>query len=88
VGQLGFEGEPPFELVTQREPIPIADEGFVIINLAVFAPGYQNATVDVQIKMTMEHAAALALQLAPALVVAKEQAGRLQASAMADIPRT
>jgi hypothetical protein len=85
VGQIGFEGEPPFELVTQREPIPLADEGFVIVNLAVFAAGYRNAAADVQIKMTMEHAAALALQLAPALVVAKEQADRLQASSTSDI---
>jgi hypothetical protein len=82
MGQIGFEGEPPFELVTQREPIAIADEGFVIVNLAVFAPGYRNATTDVQIKMTMEHAAALALQLAPALVVAKEQADGLEASSI------
>ncbi len=80
MGQVGFEGEPPFELVTQHEPIALADEGLVIVNLAVFAGGYQNATADVQVKMTMEHAAALALQLAPALVVAKEQAGRLQAT--------
>ncbi len=87
MGQIGFEGEPPFELTTQGEPIAIADEGFVIVNIAVFAAGYRNATADVQIKMTMEHAAALALQLAPALVVAKEQADRLQASSMADIPR-
>ena len=69
--------EAPFELVTERDPIAIADEGFVIVNLAVFAGGYPNATVDVQIKMTMEHVAALALQLAPALAVAKEQAERL-----------
>jgi hypothetical protein len=77
VGQIFFEGDAPFELVTERDPIAIADEGFVIVNLAVFAGGYQNATADVQIKMTMEHAAALALQLAPALAVAKEQAERL-----------
>jgi hypothetical protein len=87
MGQIEFQGEPPFELVTQREPIAIADEGFVIVNLAVFAGGYRNATADVQIKMTMEHAAALALQLAPALVVAKEQADRLQASSVPDVPR-
>ena len=76
MGQIFFEGEAPFELVTERDPIAIADEGFVIVNLAVFAGGYQNATADVQIKLTMEHAAALALQLAPALAVAKEQAER------------
>jgi len=77
MGHIFFEGEAPFELVTERDPIAIADEGFVIVNLAVFAGGYPNATADVQIKMTMEHAAALALQLAPALAVAKEQAERL-----------
>jgi hypothetical protein len=77
MGQIDFEGEPPFELVTQSDPIAIADEGFVIVNLAVFAAGYQNATADVQVKMSMEHAAALALQLAPALAVAKEQADKL-----------
>ena len=80
VGQIEFEGEPPFELVTQRDPIAIADEGFVVVDLAVFAAGYLNATTDVQIKMTMEHAAALALQLAPALAVAKEQADHLRAA--------
>jgi hypothetical protein len=36
IGQIFFEGEAPFELVTEREPIVIADEGFVIVNLAVF----------------------------------------------------
>ncbi len=77
MGQISFEDEPPFELVTQQEPIALADEGFVIVNIAVFAGGYRNAAVDVQCKMTMEHAAALALQLAPALVVAKEQADHL-----------
>ncbi len=87
MGQIEFEGEPPFELVTQREPIAIADEGFVIVNVAVFAGGYRNSTADVQVKMTMEHAAALALQLAPALVVAKQQADRLQASSVPDVPR-
>ena len=74
MGQIFFEGEAPFELVTERNPMAIADEGFMIVNLAVFAGDYQNATADVQIKMTMEHAAALALQVAPALTVAKEQA--------------
>jgi hypothetical protein len=77
MGQISFDGEPPFELITQTEPIAVADEGFVIVNLAVFAAGYPNATADVQVKLTMEHAAALALQLAPALVVAKDQAERL-----------
>jgi hypothetical protein len=77
MGQIAFDGEPPFELITQTEPIAIADEGFVIVNLAVFAAGYPKATADVQVKLTMEHAAALALQLAPALAVAREQANRL-----------
>lgn len=76
MGQIVFEGEPPFELVAQRDPIAIADEGFVIVNLNVFAAGYPRAAADVQVRMTMEHAAALALQLAPALVVAKEQSER------------
>ncbi len=78
MGQIDFEGEPPFELITQQEPIALADEGFVIVNIAVSAGGYRNATVDVQVKMTMEHAAALALQLAPAIAVAKEQADHLR----------
>jgi hypothetical protein len=75
MGQINFDGEPPFELIT--DPIAVADEGFVIVNLAVFAPGYPKTTADVQVKLTMEHAAALALQLAPALAVAKEQAEKL-----------
>jgi hypothetical protein len=49
VGQIFFEGDGPFELVTERDPIAIADEGFVIVNLAVFAGGYENASADVQI---------------------------------------
>jgi hypothetical protein len=87
MGQIAFEGEPPFELITQHDPIAIADEGFVIVNLAVFAGGYRNSTADVQIKMTMEHAAALALQLAPALTVAKGQADRIHADAPLALPR-
>jgi hypothetical protein len=77
MGQIIFEDEPPFELVTEKEPIAIADEGFVIVNLTVFAAGYPRSAADVQVRMTMEHAAALALQLAPALALAKEQAERL-----------
>ncbi len=65
-------------LVTQREPIGIAHDGFVIVNVAVFAGGYLNATIDVEIKMD-------ALQLSPALVVAKEQADRLLASSIPDV---
>jgi hypothetical protein len=66
MGQIVFEEEPPFELVRQKEPIAIADEGFVIRNFAVFAAGYPRATADVQVRITMEQAAASALQLAPA----------------------
>jgi hypothetical protein len=76
-GQINFDGEPPFELVTQADPIAVADEGLVIVNLTVFAAVYPKARADLQVKMTMAHGAALALQLAPALAVAKEQAERL-----------
>jgi hypothetical protein len=76
MGQIIFEDDSPFELVTQKDPIAIADEGVIIVNLAVFAAGYPNSTADVQVRMTMEHAAALALQLAPALTVARDQAER------------
>jgi hypothetical protein len=78
MGQIVFEEEPPFELVNQKEPVAIADEGFVILNFAVFAAGYPRATADVQVRITMEQAAALALQLAPALAVAKGQSERLR----------
>src|SRR6478735_4440926 len=78
MGHIVFEEEPPFELVTQKEPVAIADDGFVILNFAVFAAGYPRATADVQVRITMEQAAALALQLAPALAVAKGQSERLR----------
>ncbi len=54
MGQISFEDEPPFELIAQTEPIAVAHEGFVIVNLAVFAAGYPKSTVDVQVKLTIE----------------------------------
>lgn len=62
---------PPFELVTQRHPTTIASGETVVVTLPVFAAGLPEATQDIQVRMTIEHAEQMAAQLQPALMLAR-----------------
>jgi hypothetical protein len=73
VGAIVFEGKLPFELMTQRSPRAVAEDGSLTLTLPVFLPEAPDQTVEIQVILTLEHAADLAAQLHPALVLAKAQ---------------
>ncbi len=78
MGVIILEGERPFELVTQKLPTTTAERQTVVMILPVFAAGFPQATADIQVKMTIEHAEQVAAQIQAALVTAKvnRKAGR------------
>ena len=75
MGQVCFRGEPPFELAVQSHPTAHAEADDVIVTMAVFAPGLPVSTADIQVRLTLEHAAKLADYLGPAMRNAREQRG-------------
>jgi hypothetical protein len=66
-----FEGSPPYELITQNPPTTTAVGEIVLVTLPVFAAGFPEATQDIELRMTIEHAEQVAAQLHPALMLAR-----------------
>jgi hypothetical protein len=75
MGTLIFEGEPPFEMKTQRLPTATADGETVILTLSVLLPGFPVQTVDVRVWLMLEHAEQLAAQIGPAVKQAQTKKG-------------
>jgi hypothetical protein len=73
MGAVVFEGTLPFELISQRPPQAVAEDGSVTLMLPVFVPEAPAQSIEIQVILTLEHAADLAAQLQPALVLAKIQ---------------
>ena len=68
---LIFEGSPPYELITQQLPTTSAAGETVVMTLPVFAAGFPQATQELQVRMTIEHAEQVFAQLDPALRLAR-----------------
>jgi len=66
-----FEGPPPYELITQKLPTTSAAGEIVVMTLPVFAAGFPQATQELQVRITIEHAEQVAAQLQPALMLAR-----------------
>lgn len=66
-----FEGPPPYELVTQRLPTATSEGDIVVLTLAVFAAGFPQATVELQVRLELAHAEQLAAQIQPAVKMAQ-----------------
>jgi hypothetical protein len=73
MGAIVFEGSLPFELISQRAPKAVAEDGSVTLTLPVLVPDAPAKSVEIQIILTLQHAAELAAQLQPALQLAKAQ---------------
>ncbi|HTB04240.1 MAG TPA: hypothetical protein VK804_27550 [Bradyrhizobium sp.] len=78
MGTIVFEGERPFELVTQQLPTTTAEGQTVVVTLPVFVAGFPQQTLDIQVRMSIEHAEQVAAQIQPILVTARvnRKAGR------------
>lgn len=58
----GSDGQ-PFELLVQKSPTAHSEGGFVIVTVPAFAATFPQATADIQVRMSSEHARSLATQL-------------------------
>jgi hypothetical protein len=78
MGTVVFEGAKPFALVMHHPPTTTAEGRIVVVTLPVLVPEFPQSTADIQVRMTMEHAAQIAAQIQAALVTAKanQKAGR------------
>jgi hypothetical protein len=73
MGSVVFEGQPPFELVSVRSPCATAEDGSITLTLPVFIPEAPARSAEVQVILTLEHAAGLAAQLQSALAMAMDK---------------
>jgi len=73
MGAIVFEGKLPYELISQRPPKAVAEDGSVTLTLPVLVPDAPAQSVEIQVILTLQHAADLAAQLQPALELAKAQ---------------
>jgi hypothetical protein len=65
-----FEGSPPYELITQKLPTATSEGEIVVLTLPVFAAAFPQATVELRVRLDLEHAQQLAAQLQPAVKMA------------------
>jgi hypothetical protein len=63
----GSDGQ-PFELLVQKPPTARSEGEGVVVTVPAFAAGFPEATADIQVRLTPEHAAALAAQLNQAVM--------------------
>lgn len=75
MGTLIFEGEPPFELVTQRLPTATCEGETIILTLSVLLPGFPVRTAEIYVRLMLEHAEQLAAQIPPAVKEAQVRKG-------------
>jgi hypothetical protein len=71
MGSIIFEGEKPFDLVIQRLPTAVAQDGIVMLTLPVFLATAPQQTVEIQVALQLEHAEQLWAQLDPAIRLVK-----------------
>jgi hypothetical protein len=71
MGTIILEGEPPFELATQKSPIAIVEGKTIVLTLPVFADGVPHSTADIRLRMSLEHAEQLGARMLPVLVAAR-----------------
>ena len=73
MGTITFEGDRPFELVTQRLPTARSDGEIVVLTLPVFVGGFPRQVVGIQVRLMVEHAEQLVAQIQPAIQQAQAQ---------------
>jgi hypothetical protein len=67
MGTITFEGDRPFELVTQRLPTAMSEGETVVLTLPVFVGGFPRQVADIQVRLMVEHAEQLAAQIQPTI---------------------
>jgi hypothetical protein len=75
MGTIKFEGELPFELVTERLPTATSEGEAVILTLSVLVPGFPPQIADIRVRLMLEHAEQLAAQIPPAVRRAQARKG-------------
>jgi hypothetical protein len=73
MGTITFEGDGPFELVTQRLPMARSEGETVVLTLPVFVGDFPQQVADIQVRLMVEHAEQLVAQIQPALQQAQAQ---------------
>ena len=71
VGNIRFEGKPPYTLPVAQNVTARAEVGTVEVTLDVIAPGKEPSIVPVKVQMTVESARSLHSQLQPAITMAE-----------------
>lgn len=67
MGEITFEGDRPFELVTQRLPTAASQGQTVVLTLPAFVGGFPEQIAHIQVRLMLEHAEQLAVQIELAL---------------------
>ena len=75
MGTIKFEGELPFELISERLPTVTSEGEAVILTLSVLVPGFPPQIADIQVRLMLEHAEQLAAQIQPAVRQAQARKG-------------
>ncbi len=71
MGTVEFKGEPPFQLILQEGATVVASGGTVMVTLPVSSDGSPPSVVQIQVKMTIEHAEQLYHQIPVPVDVAR-----------------
>lgn len=71
MGEITFEGEPPYALPIARRASVIAEGEAVALTLRIVVPGEQPLLVPIRVQMTFEVAQQLLAQLVPAMRMAE-----------------
>jgi hypothetical protein len=71
VGNIRFEGKPPYTLPIAQNVMARAEVGTVEVTLDMIAPGKEPSIVPVKVQMTVESARSLHSQLQPAITMAE-----------------
>jgi hypothetical protein len=63
MGHVIFRGREPFDLIAQRLPSAIAENGIVVATLPIFASGFPSNSIQVRVLLKPQQAEDLARQL-------------------------
>jgi hypothetical protein len=63
MGHVIFRGREPFDLIAQRLPSAIAENGIVVATLPIFASGFPGNSIQVRVLLKPQQAEDLARQL-------------------------
>ena len=67
MGTITFEGDRPFELITKRLPTAMSEGETVVLTLPVSFGGFPDQVAEIRVRLMLEHAEQLAVQIQPAI---------------------